>query len=156
MPASNIFSFLYLDLVHLQGHGTLTPSWYCGTKPWEMSPMVFEAYNTSPLRGKQRAWAIESSSSHTSSRLNSEGHCHLSVYRIQNWVMKALSVCMLSGSVVWTVYNPMDCSLAGSSVHGDLPGKSAGVDCHALLQGIFLTQGSNPYLLCFCLGRWVF
>ena len=28
------------------------------------------------------------------------------------------------------------------------PGKNTGVSCHALLQGIFLTQGSNTYLLC--------
>ena len=28
----------------------------------------------------------------------------------------------------------------------DFPGKSAGVDCHFLLQGIFLTQESNPDL----------
>ena len=27
------------------------------------------------------------------------------------------------------------------------PGKNAGVGCHFLLQGIFLTQGSNPHLL---------
>ena len=40
----------------------------------------------------------------------------------------------------------MDCCLPGSSVHGDSPGKNTGVDCHALLQGIFLTQGSNPDL----------
>ena len=26
-------------------------------------------------------------------------------------------------------------------------GKNTGVGCHALFQGIFLTQGSNPYLL---------
>ena len=30
----------------------------------------------------------------------------------------------------------------------DSPGKHTGVDCHALLQGIFPTQGSNPHLLC--------
>ena len=30
----------------------------------------------------------------------------------------------------------MDCSL---------PGKNTGVDCHALLQGIFLTQGSGMF-----------
>ena len=30
----------------------------------------------------------------------------------------------------------------------DSPGKNAGVDCHALLQGIFPTQGSSPPLLC--------
>ena len=29
----------------------------------------------------------------------------------------------------------------------DSPDKNTGVGCHALLQGIFLTQGSNPYLL---------
>ena len=34
----------------------------------------------------------------------------------------------------------MDCSPPGSSVHGDSPGKSTGVGCHALLQGIFPTR----------------
>ena len=29
----------------------------------------------------------------------------------------------------------------------DFPGKNTGVGCHFLLQGIFLTQGSNPHLL---------
>ena len=43
-----------------------------------------------------------------------------------------------------TLCNPMDCSLPGSSVHGDSLGKNMGVGCHALFQGIFPTQGSNP------------
>ena len=47
-----------------------------------------------------------------------------------------------------TLCNPLDCSLPGSSVHWDSPGKNIEVGCHALLQGIFLTQGSNPSLLC--------
>ena len=34
----------------------------------------------------------------------------------------------------------MDCSLLGSSVHGDSPGKNTGVGCYSLLQGIFPTQ----------------
>ena len=29
----------------------------------------------------------------------------------------------------------------------DSPGKNTGMGCHALLQGIFLTQGLNPHLL---------
>ena len=29
----------------------------------------------------------------------------------------------------------------------DSPGKNTGMGCHALLQGIFSTQGSNPHLL---------
>ena len=43
--------------------------------------------------------------------------------------------------------DPMDCSALGSSVHGDSPGKNTGVSCHALLQGIYPTQGSSPGLL---------
>ena len=42
--------------------------------------------------------------------------------------------------------DPMDYSLPGSSFHGDSPGKYTKVGCHALFQGIFLTQGSNPGL----------
>ena len=45
-----------------------------------------------------------------------------------------------------TLCNPMDCSLPGSSVRGDSPGKNTGVGCRLLLQGIFLSQGSNPGL----------
>ena len=43
-----------------------------------------------------------------------------------------------------TLFNLMDCSLPGASLHGDFPGKDTGVGCHALLQGILTTQGSNP------------
>ena len=46
-----------------------------------------------------------------------------------------------------TLCDPTDCSLTGSSVHGDSPGKSNGEGCHAILQGISPTQGSNPGLL---------
>ena len=56
-----------------------------------------------------------------------------------------LSFCLVTHSCL-TLCNPMDCSLPSSSVHGDSPGKNTGVGCHALLQGIFQTQGSNPGL----------
>ena len=45
-----------------------------------------------------------------------------------------------------TLWDSRDCSLPGSSVHGDSPAKNTGVGCHALLQGIFPTQGSNQGL----------
>ena len=47
-----------------------------------------------------------------------------------------------------TLCDSMDCNLPGSSVHGDSPGKNTGVDCQALLQGIFPTQRVNLCLLC--------
>ena len=40
----------------------------------------------------------------------------------------------------WTVARQVLCPW-------DSPGKNTGVGCHFRLQGIFLTQGSNPYLL---------
>ena len=40
----------------------------------------------------------------------------------------------------------MDHHPPGPSVHGDSPGKNTGVGCHALLQGLFPTQGLNPGL----------
>ena len=43
--------------------------------------------------------------------------------------------------------DPMDCSLPGSSVHVDSPGKNTGVGCYALPQCIFPTQGLNRSLL---------
>ena len=52
-----------------------------------------------------------------------------------------------------TLCDPVDCSPPGSSVHGDCPDKNTGVGCQTLLQGIFPTQGSNPYLL--YLLRWL-
>ena len=44
------------------------------------------------------------------------------------------SSCVLSGAVVSESCDPRDCSLPGSSVHGDFPCKNTGVGCHFLLQ----------------------
>ena len=55
-------------------------------------------------------------------------------------------LCLVAQSCL-TLCDPMDCSLPGSSVHGDSPGKNAGLGCHAVLQGIFPLQGLNPGLL---------
>ena len=47
-----------------------------------------------------------------------------------------------------TLCNQMDCSPPGSSVLGILQARMLEWGCHALLQEIFPTQGSNPHLLC--------
>ena len=46
-----------------------------------------------------------------------------------------------------TLSNPVDCGPSRLLSPWDSPGKNTGVGCHALLQGIFLTEGSNPRLL---------
>ena len=64
-------------------------------------------------------------------------------------MLQILCVCTQSLQSCLTLCDHMDCSLPGSSVQGILQsGKNTGVGCHALLQGIFLTQGSNLHLLC--------
>ena len=60
-------------------------------------------------------------------------------------ITNLIDMCLGAQSCL-TLCDPMDCSLPGSSIHGDSPGKNTGVGCHALLQGIFPTQGSNPGL----------
>ena len=51
---------------------------------------------------------------------------------------------MLSHSVVSDSLRPMDCSLPGSSVHGNSPGRNTGVGCHFLLQWNLPDPGIEP------------
>ena len=77
--------------------------------------------------------------------------CALKHWSVYVCVCVCVCVCMhayLVDQLCPTFCNPMDCSPPGSSVHEDSPGKDTGVDCHALLQGIFLTQGLKLCLLC--------
>ena len=68
------------------------------------------------------------------------------------YVLEAcVCVCLFAQSCQ-THCDSMDYCPPGTSVHGDSPGKNTRVGCHALLQGIFPTQGSNPGLL-HC--RWI-
>ena len=52
-------------------------------------------------------------------------------------------LCLVAQSCL-TLRNPIDYSPPGSPVLEDSPGNNTGVRCHALLQGISPTQGSNP------------
>ena len=66
---------------------------------------------------------------------------------------KAFSSVQFIAQSCLTLYNPINHCLPGFSVHGDPPDKNTGVCYHALLQGIFWTQGSNPHVS--CIGRQV-
>ena len=60
---------------------------------------------------------------------------------------KGVHGCMQSCFSCLTLFDPINCSPPGSSVHGDSPGKNTGVGCHALLQGIYSTQRLNLHPL---------
>ena len=62
-------------------------------------------------------------------------------------LLQSLTYCVcLVVQLCSTLCNTMDYSPPGSSVYEDSPGKNTGLGCHALLQGIFPTQGLNPGL----------
>ena len=54
----------------------------------------------------------------------------------------------VSCSVMSDSLDPVDCSLPSSSVYRDSPGRNSGMGCHALLQRIFLIQGSKVKHAC--------
>ena len=68
--------------------------------------------------------------------------------RVRNGVNKYRQiVAIMCARLCLTLFDPLDCNPLGCSVHGIFPGTNTGVGYHSLLQGIFLTQGSNPRLL---------
>ena len=78
-----------------------------------------------------------------------------SVHSNDNVIVLPLRVCMLSHfSHLW-LFATLGLQATRLLCPCDSPGKNTGVGCHALLQEIFLTQGSNPCLLISCIGRWV-
>ena len=72
--------------------------------------------------------------------------CHvLSLYK---WQVLYLSkfralIIILVPQLCLTLCDPMGSNPPDSSVHGDSPGKNAGVGCHFLLQEILPTKGSS-------------
>ena len=61
-------------------------------------------------------------------------------YYLPPFLRYCFVLCLVLQSCL-TLCNPMDHSPPGSSVHRDSPGKNTGMGRHALLQGIFPTQG---------------
>ena len=65
-------------------------------------------------------------------------------------------MCLVAQSCLTFCY-PMVCSLPGSSVHGDAPGKNTALGCHTVLQGIFPRGSSLKDCTCIsyisCIGR---
>ena len=74
-------------------------------------------------------------------------HCRWILYHLATWEAPYMYMLCLVTQSCPTLCDPLDCSLPGSSVHGDSSGKNTGVGCHTLLQGVFPTQALSPGLL---------
>ena len=90
--------------------------------------------------------AVGSHGGHTHGRaLSSLSSCYDSILSCNN--QKCLCVHAKSFQSRLTLYDPVDCSLPGSSIHGILQAKLLEWVAVPFTRGIFLTQGSNPSLL---------
>ena len=70
---------------------------------------------------------------------------HDCYYWVLGWFLICVHACLVVESSL-TLWNPMGCSPPSSSLRGDSPGKDPGVGYHALLLGIFPTQGLSQHL----------
>ena len=61
--------------------------------------------------------------------------------------IRFIMLCSMCAHSCPTLCGPMDCSPLDSSAHAVFQSRTMEWGCHFLLQGIFLTQGSNPCLL---------
>ena len=80
--------------------------------------------------------------------LDTECYCKTVCCRLHSILKLCARACSVVSNSLWL------CGLEPARLlcPWDSPGKNTGVGCHFLLQGIFPTQGSNPYL--FCLLHW--
>ena len=59
------------------------------------------------------------------------------LYQLSHYMSLCAVLCLVT-QLCLTLWDPMDCSPPGSSVHGHSPGKNTGVGCRALLQDMSL------------------
>ena len=86
--------------------------------------------------------------------LNSRENCYSLLQSdsvLVQYFLVSLSLCVRA-QLCLTLCNPMGVQPSRLLCSWDFPGKNTGVGCHFLLQGIFLTQGSNPRFFVSCVG----
>lgn len=83
---SNIFSFLHLDLEHLQGHGALTPQWCSGIKPCESESHGLWGLQLISSKGKAERLGYRGQQKSHSFKIE-VWRSLPSVYRNRNWVL---------------------------------------------------------------------
>ena len=103
--------------------------------------MVYYSEGNGDLSKGKAAWGRVSRGNETQAfkSLSLESHERASL-------TDGLSACQVT-SVVPTLCDAMDCSLPGSSVHGNSPGKNTGVGSRALFQGNLPDPGIEPVFL---------
>ena len=144
LPASESFPMSQLFAWGGQSTGVSALASFLPKKSQGWSPSEWTGWISLQSKGLSRVFSNTTVRKHQffGAQLSSQSNSH--PYMTTVCVLKSESEVT---QLCLTLCDPMDCSLSGSSVHGNSPGKNTGVGCHALLQGIFPTQGLNLGLL---------
>ena len=118
--------------------------------PTSVSQALASADTEDPLRTAIIPWGVHSHYRILQKKEGQDAALCLEEVCETDWIQLKVSnpsgVLCLVTQLCLTLYDSTNCSPPGSSVHGSSLGKNTGVACHALLQGIFPTQGFNPGL----------
>ena len=118
-------------------------------RKWQPTPVFLpgESQGRWSLMGCSLWGCTESDTTEVTAASAAPFHClpYVLYLFIWEWAFRLSPVCLVT-QLCLTLCDPKDCSPPASAVHGDSSGKNNGVGCHALLKGIFPTQGSNPGL----------
>ena len=136
IPDSTFMTQLQKDKSHVCGSHCVFPAWQVLGAGENLVDEIVRLVHVSLCPRVNVPSQIKRSCS--GARRRREGPSYLSFGGILLWLFVA-RLCL-------TLCDPVDCSLPGSSVHGDFPDKNTEVGCRFLLQRIFLTQGSNPLM----------
>ena len=108
----------------------------CVTSSWTFFWLPGGEESASSTFWFQLLWGLPAYRQHTDNFPPAGGFSIFKTAR-RTWLQGLSTVFVLCLSLVAqtcpTLCNPVDCSLPGSSVHGDSPGKNTGVGCYALL-----------------------
>ena len=97
------------------------------------------------LKQRNKTWHIKVNS------LNSSPPFYFLPSLVRQWLSRQFC-CRLVAQLCLTYLQPHRLQPARLFCPWDFPGKDTGMGCHFLLQRIFQTQESNPWLL---LGQWI-
>ena len=147
-----------LPAINLSQHqGFFSVSALCirWSKYWSFSPSDIHSLKSNPVLISFRIdWfdllvvqgTVNSLIQHHNSKASILWHSAFFMVQLSRLYMTTGKTMSLITQSCLTLCDPMNSSPPDSSVHGGFPGKTTGVGCHAFLQGIFPTQGSNSGL----------
>ena len=117
------FGYVHIWNNRFSGHGDKLVRQRKQSSTWSISLRNCQAWSESLAKEASGSWEWPADTASTPVDSESVSHCHVQLFMTPGTIARR-------APLTW-----------------NSPGRNTGVGCHSFLQGIFLTQGSNPGLL---------